>query len=116
MLVDFYRIKYPTCLYWQSAATLLVGKGHFVKTATVKEVDRNFQKLSQYSGEVDPNRKKKIMAIVGQNIFPNSIVCGVVPIFDENDWKLVKTFQRVKEALRIVLCCIGLPKIALVAD
>jgi maltodextrin utilization protein YvdJ len=43
-------------------------------------------------------------------------VCGVVPIFDENDWKLVKTFQRVKEALRIVLCCIGLPKIALVAD
>ena len=28
---------------------------------------------------------------VGQNVFPNSIVCGVVPLFDENDWKLVCT-------------------------
>ena len=53
---------------------------------------------------------------VGQNIFPNSIVCGVVPIFDENDWKLVRTFHCVKVCLWIVLCCIGLPKIALVAD
>ena len=26
---------------------------------------------------------------VGQNVFANSIVCGVVPIFDEKDWKLV---------------------------
>ena len=34
-----------------------------LQTASVKEVDRNFQKLSQYSGEVDPNRKRKIMAI-----------------------------------------------------
>jgi hypothetical protein len=34
-----------------------------LQTATVKEMDRNFQKLSQYAGEVDPSRKKKIMAI-----------------------------------------------------
>ena len=26
---------------------------------------------------------------VGQNIFPKSIVCGVVPLFDDEGWKLV---------------------------
>ena len=26
---------------------------------------------------------------VGQNVFPKSIVCGVVPLFDDDSWKLV---------------------------
>ena len=33
-----------------------------------------------------------ILYAVGQNLFPNSIVCGVVPLFEENDWKLVCTY------------------------
>ena len=46
----------------------------FFQTATVKELDRSFQKLSQFSGDVDPSRKRKIMAI-GKNISISAIFC-----------------------------------------
>lgn len=30
-----------------------------------------------------------LLNAVGQNVFPKSIVCGVVPLFDDEGWKLV---------------------------
>lgn len=83
-------IPLPCSLYWQSAGTLLVGRGHLVKIAMVKEGEVDDQAVS-YSGEVEVSlKRKRHMAIVAQNTFAKFLVCGVVPLFDgDQQWKLV---------------------------
>jgi hypothetical protein len=80
---------FPCSLCWVKSGSLLVGRGHLVKLAEIKETEQ-YEELTEYSGGIEPlPKKKKKMAIVAQNTFPEFLVCGVVPIFDNNDWNMV---------------------------
>lgn len=50
-----------------------------------------------------------ILFAVGQNLFPNSIVCGVVPLFEENDWKLVCTYNILIYVCTVCACTGTMP-------
>ncbi|XP_064401865.1 vacuolar protein sorting-associated protein 41 homolog [Halichondria panicea] len=79
----------PCSLYWQDSSNLLVGRGHIVKTVTVQEGEEE-QRSTLTTEVVDvPPKKKKFMFISAHNTFPKFLVCGVVPLIENKQCKLV---------------------------
>ncbi|XP_003382724.1 PREDICTED: vacuolar protein sorting-associated protein 41 homolog [Amphimedon queenslandica] len=85
-------ISLPCSLCWVKNGLLLVGRGHIVKVAEVREVTENVVLMDGYASgvEAQPAKKKELMKISAQNMFPNFLVCGVVPIMNrDKSWNMV---------------------------